>query len=160
MAGHQGARAPLPKTGFSATARGFIALLLVLAFACRALIPAGYMPVADPKNPAIGITIAWCTPQGVVSAPLPTELQGIAGNQQNDDQQHDGHDPADHQNTPNLCAFALSLGGGGLAPDALLPVAILPWPAAPMLAVQELRRVTTQRLAAPPPPAQAPPITA
>ncbi|MFC4257362.1 hypothetical protein GRI97_17230 [Altererythrobacter xixiisoli] len=133
--------------------RGLIALLLVLAFACRALIPGGYMPVAAPQG--AGLVLSWCTPQGVVAAPLPPELQSAAGHQPGDD------DPAPHHpSSTDLCAFALTLGGGGLPAAEFPPAPAQAWPIAPAIPARVLAEFTTHRLAAPPPPAQAPPLSA
>lgn len=131
--------------------QGLIALLLVLAFACRALIPSGYMPVSAPQG--AGLVLSWCTPQGVVAAPLPPELQSAAGHQRDDD------DPAHDRSGGHLCAFALTLGGGGLPSPDFPPVPAQAWPITPAIAARVLAEFTTHRLAAPPPPAQAPPLS-
>lgn len=125
----------------SAYARRVFALLLLCGLAIRVAIPTGYMPVAD----AHGITISFCTGQGAVKAflPIPPREDG-----------HDHHGPA-----AQPCPFAAGLGGPLLDPaDPALAVSqASTFDAPPGSAMADL---AVHHLAAPPPPAQAPPSRA
>lgn len=121
----------------SQTARGLFALLLLCALAIRIVVPTGFMPAQGMS----GIIITLCTGQGAVKAFLPIE--------QEDDE------PGDHEQGQNSCAFALGLGGGFLdVPPPTLPIKFA---IASSLVSKAIPHLTVHRLAAPPPPAQAPP---
>ncbi|MEA3390453.1 DUF2946 family protein [Sphingobium sp. CCH11-B1] len=118
-------------------AKGLFALLLLCALAIRVAIPTGFMPTLSVH----GLVITLCTGQGAVKAVLPIEKQG---------------DLPDHQSKAGECAFAVGLGGGLIAPPATPMPALVP--ALPLLiASRAIANLTVHRLAAPPPPAQAPP---
>jgi len=125
----------------SRRARGLFALLLFCALAIRVAIPTGFMPVQTGH----GLIISICTGQGAVQAMLPVDRKS-------DDHGH-------HQTDERPCTFALGLGGPLI--DPALPAHVspmLPVFAAPP--VQVIADLVTHRLAAPPPPAQAPPAQA
>lgn len=118
-------------------AKGLFALLMLCALAIRVAIPTGFMPTRGVH----GIVITLCTGQGAVKAMLPVEKQG---------------DLPDHQGKAGDCAFAAGLGGGLIVPPVAPISAALP--ALPLLiASRAITDLTVHRLAAPPPPAQAPP---
>jgi hypothetical protein len=103
--------------------KAIFALLLLLALAVRAIVPAGYMPTQGAK----GLVISLCTGEGARQMVLAVP-QSDAG----DDQQ-------DHERKPLLpCAFmalaAPALGGSEpaiiSAPDRLLREVALPPPVA------------------------------
>jgi hypothetical protein len=121
--------------------RGIFALLILCALAIRVAIPVGYMPTQSIH----GIVISLCTGEGAVKAVLPIEKKG---------------DPQHHQGkSDGPCAFAAGLGGPLLDHpliDLIAPVRRdFGFPV--MRAIADL---TVHRLAAPPPPSQAPPARA
>lgn len=118
-------------------ARGLFALLLLCALSIRIVVPAGYMPAQGLS----GIIVTLCTGQGAVKAFLPIE--------QEDDQ------PVNHEKTDPPCAFAVGLGGGLL--DASSHSLAAPFVLHAILVSRAIPYLTVNRLAAPPPPAQAPP---
>jgi hypothetical protein len=124
----------------SQTARGLFALVALCAVFVRVAIPTGFMPTQGVG----GIVISLCTGQGAAKALLPVELND-PGSQ---DHAKDGD-----------CAFATGLGSGLV--DALRPVLL----ATPVIFDRLLTSIaiadlTVHRLAAPPPPAQGPPLRA
>ena len=120
--------------------RGVFGALLLCVLAVRALVPTGYMPVAGP----LGVIISMCTGAGAVKAFVPA-------------------DPAHHDDSSGKMdgsgVFAAGLGHGLLqgwadaAPALFLPRMLLRHGRA-------IADLTVHRLAAPPPPAQAPPAPA
>lgn len=125
----------------SQAGRGLFALLVLCALAIRIAIPTGFMPTQSIH----GIVISLCTGQGAVKAVLPIEK---------------GSEPADHEKSKGgECTVAAGLGGGLLASTAVAAMAI-PMPMAPLVSGRAIADLTTHRLAAPPPPSQAPPARA
>lgn len=125
----------------SQAGRGVFALMMLCALAVRVAIPTGFMPTQSIH----GIVISLCTGQGAVSAVLPIGK---------------GSEPADHDKSKGgECTFAAGLGGGLLvavySATAQAPIVL-----APLLASRAIADLTVHRLAAPPPPAQAPPARA
>jgi len=122
----------------SQAGRGLFAFLLLCALSIRVAIPTGFMPTQSIH----GIVISLCTGQGAATTILPIEKGG---------------DPAGHEKSKSGdCTFAAGLAGGLLA---AAPLAALDGPllVAPRLASRAIADLTVHRLAAPPPPAQAPP---
>lgn len=122
----------------SQTGRDLFAVLLLCVLAIRIAIPVGFMPTAT----AGGLTFSVCAESGLGKL--------TAGQDDPAQKQHQG---------AKDCAFAIALGGGLIGADApALP------PEAPRFAyIPETRAIadlTVHRLAAPPPPAQAPPARA
>ncbi|GLT01299.1 hypothetical protein GCM10007897_26910 [Sphingobium jiangsuense] len=120
--------------------QGVFGALLLCVLAVRALVPTGYMPVASPQ----GVIISMCTGAGAVKAFVPTD----AGHQDDSSGKMDGS-----------CVFAAGLGHGLLQPWAdagpvFLIGAIL------LRHGRAIADLTVHRLAAPPPPAHAPPAPA
>lgn len=120
----------------SGKARGLFALLALCVLAIRIAIPTGFMPTQS----AHGIVISLCTGEGAKTAMLPM-----------DGKTSDHHKAADGE-----CAFAAGLGGGMLGASLSVPFASVPLPAA-LVSSRAIADLTVHRLAAPPPPAQAPP---
>ncbi|MFC3443276.1 hypothetical protein ACFOKF_19155 [Sphingobium rhizovicinum] len=125
----------------SQAGRGLFALLMLCALAIRIAIPTGFMPTQSIH----GIVISLCTGQGAVKAVLPIEK---------------GSEPAGHEKSGgDACSFAAGLGGGLLdAPASAMAAALLP--IAPLISSRAIADLTVHRLAAPPPPSQAPPARA
>ncbi len=119
-------------------ARALFALLLLCILAIRVAVPTGFMP----KQGAQGIVISLCTGEGAVRMVLPIERQ---------DKDAPLHDVKDKP-----CAFAAGLGGGLTMPPAL-SLAVASLIMRPVLLGTAISDLTVHRLAAPPPPAQAPP---
>ncbi len=123
---------------YSAMARLTFAMLMACALAVRVLVPAGYMPGTSSH----GITVALCS--GVAGQKVFIDL-GKAPTRA----------PSGHEKSKD-CTFAAGLGLGVYPPveDGAVLVALLTLapPLGPAIA-----DLTPHRLAAPPPPAQAPP---
>ena len=116
-----------------------VATLLMVALLPRILVPQGYMPVITSD----GITVTLCTGHGAVEAKL-------SFGQRAPDAQHNHAQPA--------CPFA------GIAPDASGQHHPKIAPIAPFIAAVARSRPhhspgVSVALAAPPPPAQAPPLS-
>lgn len=121
----------------SRSAKGLFALLLLCALAVRVAIPTGFMPA----HGVHGLVITLCTGQGAVKAVLPIEKQGGL---------------PDHLGKAGDCAFSTGLGGGLIVPPLVsMPVIARALPL--LIASRAIADLTVHRLAAPPPPAQAPP---
>lgn len=117
-----------------------VAVLIALALVVRALVPAGWMPVAD----GMGVRLALCPGQAPTAHAMPSMSHGP---------EHGGKGLPDHP-----CAFAaLGLAAGTVPPSlALLPRAVpVPAPIA-----QRDEGAIGRGLAAPPPPATGPPAFA
>lgn len=120
--------------------RNILAVLFALVLAIRIAIPTGFMPTAAPS----GIVITVCTGMGEAKAFLPIEKKG---------------DQDRHGTAESPCTFAAGLGSGFTAPDLAGPAPVIaPLAAAP--ASRAIADLTVHRLAAPPPPAHAPPAHA
>lgn len=119
----------------SAEKRAGLALLLFCTLIVRMIVPAGFMPAVGGDR----VTVTLCS--GTAGATITIDLGG------------DEH-PADEAG--ERCVFAAGLAGSPLAPDpAVLPT---PLPRSQALAAgARIADLTTHRLAAPPPPSQAPP---
>lgn len=123
---------------YSATSRLAFALLMACALAVRLLVPAGYMPGTSSH----GITVELCS--------------GIAGQKVFIDLgKSPTKAPSGHEKSKD-CTFSAGLGLGLSPPieDGAVLVALLTL--APPLGAA-IADLTPHRLAAPPPPAQAPP---
>jgi len=128
-------------TRHSDFARGFLAVAMLLVLAMRVAVPAGFMPISlDGK-----LVVQLCTGSGPATLTL--------------DIGKDAPAPGKHKAADSPCAFSGGFAGGLI--DAALPVMLTP-----VLALQRLRQgaaiadLTVHRLAAPPPPAIGPPLTA
>lgn len=122
----------------SQAGRGLFALLMLCALAIRVAAPTGFKPTQSIH----GIVISLCTGQGAVKAVLAVEKGG---------------DSSDHEKAKGgECGFSAGPGGGLLASAASAP-ALLPILFAPRLSSRTIADLTVHRLAAPPPPSQAPP---
>ena len=119
----------------SAEKRAGLALLLFCTLIVRMIVPAGFMPAVGGDR----VTVTLCS--GTAGATITIDLGG------------DDH-PADEAG--DSWVFAAGLAGSPLAPDpAELPS---PGPAArAMRSDARIADLTPHRLAAPPPPSQAPP---
>lgn len=121
-------------------ARALFAVLLLCVLAIRVAVPVGYMPTQGAR----GIVISLCTGEGAVRMVLPVERQD---------------DGTPHSAKDKPCEFAAGLGGGLTMPSApALPILAIIW--RPVLMGKAIADLTVHRLAAPPPPAQAPPAHA
>ena len=117
-------------------------MMLLCALAIRVAIPTGYMPTQG----ADGILVSLCTEQGIVQAVLPIGKSG-----------QPAQDDGDHGKAKDgACTFAAGLGGALLA-ATVSGIAPAPMAFAPQRADNAIADLTVHRLAAPPPPAQAPP---
>lgn len=123
----------------SRTGRPLFAVLVLLALAMRVAVPAGFMPTATDR----GVVVSICTGDGVLSHVIDLGDKGSGEKQQGGQ----GH-----------CLFA-SATGGTLAPDPLGDVRML-WMPAVLTLGAAVAHLTVHRLAAPPPPSQAPPARA
>jgi hypothetical protein len=128
------------RTWLSRAGQGRVVALLALALFVRALVPAGWMPVAGPH----GVHLALCPDQAPVAHAAPGHHGGG---------EH-GEAPAPDQ----PCAFA----GLGLAADAPPPLLVIAPASIAAAPVQVLRTAVAvgRGLAAPPPPATGPPAFA
>lgn len=122
--------------------RGILAATVLLVLAMRALAPVGFMPVAGEGK----LVIQLCTGTGPETMVL--------------DIRKDGPAPAEkHKAADGPCSFAGGFAGGLIeaAPPAILPpeTALLRLPHGAAIA-----DLTVHRLAAPPPPAIGPPLSA
>lgn len=106
---------------------------LALVLLMRVLVPEGFMPVAQ----AQGISIVMCNGHGVVQADA--------------SRQH-----APHQNAPQCAYDAMHAAIGFVSGDAA--TLATPEPHYFIHRTAKLADLTAPRLAAPPPPAQAPPV--
>ena len=115
------------------------ALIMVLAaLAVRAAVPVGYMPQSTDK----GTLITLCTGQGAVKVMMPAAQGGA----KHESEKGNGDMP---------CAFAAGVHAIDLPVVAMLAVpTLLP---IPLPAGRAIAHLTVHRLAAPPPPSQAPP---
>lgn len=129
----------------SQAARGVFALLIFCALAIRLTIPTGFMPTQSIH----GIVISLCTGEGAVKAILRVEK----------DSEPADHDADRDRAKGGACSFAAGLGSGLLTPASAVRVATPPL-FAPLIAGRAIADLTVHRLAAPPPPAQAPPARA
>lgn len=125
------------------SSRALVALLLAALLAGRMVVPAGWMPVQTSQ----GFTIQLCSSSGAGEAWV-----DAAG------KLHRGHQPGKPAAPKDPCPFAAlpmpaSLGSAPAVP-AMLPVASL----APAIAWQAA--AIGRGLAAPPPPATGPPLSA
>jgi hypothetical protein len=120
-----------------APTRAWLALLLALALAVRALVPSGWMPAGENR----GMQLVPCPSEGAVP---------MAG--------HHHHHRDDHAAADHPCAFA----GLGLPSDLPPPPpAILPRPRLAAITPAPVHdRRPGRGLAAPPPPATGPPLLA
>lgn len=121
--------------------RSILLVLFTLVLAIRVAIPTGFMPTAAPT----GIVISVCTGLGEAKAFLPTG---------DDDDAPDRHGGATAD-----CTFATGLGGGLIA-SAAAPLGTFSLAAQGVRTDPALAEFTVHRLAAPPPPAHAPPAHA
>lgn len=136
----------------TATHRRWLLLLFACAMLVRALIPTGWMPVAD----AQGFRIVLCSGTGPAmlstgpSAKAPME-HAMAG-------MHHERSPEHHSQGPeHPCAFA------GVTPAIDTPTLAAPLPPAPVRTTPALARALVaigHGLAAPPPPQTGPPAFA
>ncbi|KQN07096.1 hypothetical protein ASE85_18630 [Sphingobium sp. Leaf26] len=119
-------------------ARGLFGFAVLCALAVRVMIPTGFMPTQSVH----GLVISLCTGQGAVKAVLPIEkTDDRSGNQNKID---------------GSCAFAVGLGGPLLDhPPAQMRGQ--PWTPTVDRSTRAIPDLTVHRLAAPPPPSQAPP---
>lgn len=122
--------------------RGLLAALLPLVLLMRIVAPAGFMPVASDGK----LVVQLCTSSGPKTMVL--------------DIQRDAPTPGDkHQTDESPCSFSGGFAGGII--EAAPPAILLP-----TLALQRLPQgaaiadLTVHRLAAPPPPAIGPPLSA
>lgn len=120
--------------------RSILLVLFALVLAIRVTIPTGFMPTAAPK----GIVISVCTGLGETKAFLPT----------GDD---DAPDP--HGSGTSDCTFATGLGSG-LVASVSAPLVAFGLAMHGVRADPAIAEFTVHRLAAPPPPAHAPPAHA
>ncbi len=122
----------------SAAARLAFALLMACALAVRVLVPAGYMPGTS----SLGITVELCS--GVAGQKVFIDLAKSPAKA-----------PSGHEKSKD-CTFAAGLGLGALplieGGAGLIALLTLAPPLGAAIA-----DLTPHRLAAPPPPAQAPP---
>lgn len=111
--------------------------LMLLALAFRAIMPQGYMPTVT----ADGFAITICTPDGLQTIASSTSPSETPANSE--------HGSSDY------CAFAVAqssaVTASNIAPLAPALIAVATLSTAP------IADLTTHRLAAPPPPSQAPP---
>ncbi|MEN9683527.1 MAG: hypothetical protein RLZZ427_1278 [Pseudomonadota bacterium] len=114
-----------------------VLLAVLLALATRVLVPTGFMPTAA----SAGLTVTLCAETGGKSVTIDLGKPAPAGKP---------------HAAEALCGFAAGLGQGLLG-SAAVPVLSAPFSPVPMLLGVTLARFTVHRLAAPPPPAQAPP---
>lgn len=128
------------RTRRSRAGQGRIVALLALALFVRALVPAGWMPVAGPD----GVHFALCPDQAPVAHAAPGH--------------HGGNDHGQAPAPDQPCAFA----GLGLAADAPPPAPVILPATIPAMPAQVLRTAVAvgRGLAAPPPPATGPPAFA
>jgi hypothetical protein len=125
-------------------ARALFAALVLLVFAMRVLVPAGFMPTQTAR----GVVVTLCTGQGAINV-----LVDRAKSPSKPD--HPAQNGMDGQH----CAFA----GGVAAPllaDAVLGLALPAWQTAAGPIAFALRTGWIARLAAPPPPSSGPPAAA
>lgn len=124
----------------SPAARGLFGLLLTLVLAVRVAIPLGYMPSEGPHPITLALTICngMAPAKSVVTIP-------VKGDHERKSQASD-----------SACPFAAGLGSGLLSsePDPTAPVVAPDFAVALFRAITDL---TPHRMAAPPPPAHAPP---
>lgn len=128
------------RNGLNGAGRARVVALLAVALIVRALVPAGWMPVATGH----GLTFELCASQG----PIPAAMAMHHGRKD-----HGGQAAPDHP-----CAFA----GLGLAADTAPPLLALAAPAPPPAHPPAAGRAVAvgRGLAAPPPPATGPPAFA
>lgn len=119
--------------------RPLFAALVLLALAIRVAVPTGFMPTATER----GVVVSICTGEGVLSHVIDLGDQDSGAKQQGG-QSH--------------CLFA-SAFGGALLPDLAGEARQLWMPALVSLGTA-IAHLTIHRLAAPPPPSQAPPARA
>jgi hypothetical protein len=115
-------------------------LLLALALLPRMMIPVGYMPHAS----ASGITITMCGGMAPVTLALPNNSKKSA---------------PDHDRASRPCIFAAATTQAAV--DGFVAMVTAPIVPSPRFDLpRTLAHFVTPRLAAPPPPSQAPPATA
>lgn len=125
----------------SGRGRVVVGTLFALVLALRILVPTGFMPTRD----AQGIVISLCTGQGAIKTVLPaSKTDGQSGHDQGDG---------------GSCVFAAGLGSGLLDVDVAGPGAVADFSHG-VPRTRAIADLTVHRLAAPPPPAQAPPARA
>jgi hypothetical protein len=127
----------MTRTRFLIGTHRHIALaLVVLALFARLAVPAGYMP----ESTSQGMVISMCTGQGAVSVTLPGEHKA----------------PLQHKTGTEMpCAFAAGLGNAIASSVGILVAPLFVAFALPT--GRAIADLTVNRLAAPPPPSQAPP---
>lgn len=118
--------------------RVLFAALMLLALVMRIAVPAGFMPAATGD----GVVVSICTGDGPLTRVL--------------DLGEKKHSKDPQQNSQGFCTFAASLAGGLASEPVALPLTRL-FNVAPMLGAA-IADLTVHRLAAPPPPSQAPPV--
>ncbi len=116
--------------------KGLFALLLLFVLAVRVAAPAGFMPTKS----AHGIVISLCTGHGAVKMVLPVER----------------HDDGKQEAKDGPCLFA-AVSGGALLTPSLPPLIIATLAVSSIPIGRAIAHLTVHRLAAPPPPSQAPP---
>lgn len=115
------------------------ALLLALALLPRLVVPTGYMPQAG----AQGFTITMCGGMAPVTVALPSTP---------------GKSNPAHEAATKPCAFAAAVSQAALEPlSTTLGQPVLP--RVNFVLSRGIADLITPRLAAPPPPSQAPPLT-
>lgn len=116
------------------------AAVILLALALRVLAPAGFMPDYGSQ----GLVLRLCSGQGAQSVII------VPGKSTPDDRQ---------QARADACLFAAAPGQDLVLP-AELPMAAALLPRLPVVFAKAIAHLTVHRLAAPPPPSQAPPAQA
>ncbi len=119
--------------------RPLFAALVLLALAMRVAVPAGFMPTATER----GVVVSICTGEGVLSHVIDLGIKDTGEKQ---------------QGTQSHCLFA-SAAGGALLPE-MLGDAPFVWLPTVLVLGAAVPHLTVNRLAAPPPPSQAPPARA
>lgn len=124
----------------SRAARWLFGLLLTLVLATRVAIPLGYMP----SQASHGITLSLTLCGGMAPATTIVTIPLKAGHEQK------------HETPTATCFFAAGLGTGLLSAEPIELASVEPQ-SFEVPSVRAIADLATHRLAAPPPPAQAPP---
>jgi len=124
----------------SSVARGLMVVVLALVLAMRIVAPAGFMPASVGGK----LVVELCTGTGPATITL--------------DIGKDAPAPEKHKAADAPCAFSGGFAGGLI--EAVVPAVLLP--ALALLRLPQgaaIADLTVHRLAAPPPPSQAPPLS-
>lgn len=132
--------------------RAFTALLLAVVLCGKLLVPSGWMPVSTQA----GLTIMLCSGDGPAQAWVDSAGKLHHGHKPNDSTKGDG--TKDHSSGKDPCPY------GALTAPAAIPAALAlaapPLPSAPAVPPPARAVAVGRGLAAPPPPATGPPVSA